>query len=681
MEPDNEKRIMVSEPEQIIDSGSKAETMAQMFVDTEPLANSALEIVESASGTIIPATQFLPVFREIGELASGLIKLYQDAKYNRRVCGMLIIRVQDAVSSINKLEVYARDFPDFTSFFTKENNITLRNFKYVMKKIENFIIEIQNLSNFQKIIQSNSIRQNFEEITTEFDRHMESLNFALNVGANLQLAVNRKESIALNEDMEDMKELMQTMSKSIQNIEEITKRKNAFDKQEMQDLIDEDLINKALLKPEDFTTPEEIRGKVQKWYYKPYNEIKVALKEVDTETNKKIKNLELQIGILKTINESRDIIQYFGLVTINNKKFLVTEWAEYGNLREYYQAKNPNIITRARFALEIACGLCFLEALQIHHHDVRSENVMIDVNLRAKLANFGLSRGFTKETRSIDFSMDYVRYLAPEKIDDKKNMKYDSKCEVFSFGMLLWEIAEQKVPFIDTNLTILAISQRILDDTMSLEFSSNVPNKWKKLVYEATSYKPIDRPSLNEMRRRLRNINESINTNNNNVTTQSINDTFTLEEAIKQTKNRNGSKEKAWETIISFAESNDFTAIYWKGYYLYHKLINFSYTDEERNQLAAELFKEAADGVNYMEAQYMYAVCVTKTDPEMAIEYFRKASDQGHAVSMYNLGLIYYYGKRVDKNEEEGKKWMIKAAQKKLDASITFCKKREIKID
>ncbi|CAG8849190.1 34638_t:CDS:1, partial [Racocetra persica] len=95
------------------------------------------------------------------------------------------------------------------------------------------------------------------------------------------------------------------------------------------------------------------RGRVRKWHYKPFGEFDVALKELDPKI-KKSDRLDLQIGILKTINESRDIIRYVGLVTINFKQFLVTEWAEYGTLREYYIKKNPPITTRARLAFEIA---------------------------------------------------------------------------------------------------------------------------------------------------------------------------------------------------------------------------------------------------------------------------------------------------------------------------------------
>ncbi|RIB28080.1 kinase-like domain-containing protein [Gigaspora rosea] len=239
----------------------------------------------------------------------------------------------------------------------------------------------------------------------------------------------------------------------------------------------------ANLSPDNFIIEEApIRGKVQKWHYKPFGK-DVALKELLESQKNQPNKLELQIGILKTINESRDIIQYFGLVTINSKQFLVTEWAEYGTLREYYETKNPDITIRARLALEIARGLNYLEEYEIFHHDVRSANVLVDCFEHAKITNFGLSRNYyVAISESIEASMENVRYMAPEMIN-KTTIRYNSKCEVFSFGMLLWELAEQKLPFSESGLTVLAISQLILDGAMNLKFSSyDVPKKWKKLV-------------------------------------------------------------------------------------------------------------------------------------------------------------------------------------------------------
>ncbi|CAG8848757.1 24621_t:CDS:1, partial [Racocetra persica] len=106
-------------------------------------------------------------------------------------------------------------------------------------------------------------------------------------------------------------------------------------------------------------------------------------------------------------------------------QFLVTEWAEYGTLREYYEMKNPDITIRARLALEIARGLNYLNAYKIFHHDVRSENVLVDYLEHAKITNFEWSRDFKESS-----FMEIIRYMAPEKIKDNKT-RYNSKCEVF----------------------------------------------------------------------------------------------------------------------------------------------------------------------------------------------------------------------------------------------------------
>ncbi|CAG8713468.1 13983_t:CDS:2 [Gigaspora margarita] len=681
---------------------TKFDKVAEVYDNIAAPLENALEIAE----TVATASKFIPLLREIAEFAGGLIELYQNAKYNRRICGVLMIRIQSALASIKSLEIYANDFPESTDFFTPKNNALLRNFQLVMKKIEEFIKKIQNINNYRLFFQANSIKQEFEELTKEFDDYMTSLNFKMIVDMKQQ---SKRDLESINKDTNDMKmhlqsisesvnfskeqinqiaknksndsELLQKISISVQNIENFTRIKNAYDKPEKQALIGEEIITSVCLNYYDFIVDNEtpIRGKVRKWHYKPFGEYEVALKELESNKNKPEK-LELQVGILKTINESRDIIQYLGLVTMDSKQYLVTEWAEYGTLREYYEKKNPDITVRSRLALEIARGLNYLEAYKIYHHDVRSENILVDYLEHAKITNFELSRGFSEaiKSKSIDLSMENVRYMAPEKIKERNKIRYNSKCEVFSFGMLLWELAEQKLPFSDTGLTVLAISQLIIDDTMNLKFSSpDVPDKWKSLVYDATRHKPNLRPEMKDVLRNIKIINESINT----VTSDEseLFDDLSLEEAIEHSKRKNGSKDKAWESIVKYSELNDFTAKFWKGFYLYHKLINFQYSDEERIQLAAKLFKEAADGANLKEAQYMYASCIYKDDPITAIKYFEKAAEQNHTAAMHNLGLLYYHGKKIDVDKEKGKYWFKRAADGDLDASIVFCKKNGIR--
>jgi serine kinase len=148
------------------------------------------------------------------------------------------------------------------------------------------------------------------------------------------------------------------------------------------------------------------------------------------------RNIEAQVKILKLLsNRSRDIIDFHGLVMEpGSQQYLVTEWATYGNLRDYYRDHHGtlNWKTKLLFALSICRALRFLHHVSVFHHDVRSDNVMITEHSQAKLANFGLSRMFNEATMNVKQNAENVRYMAPEKFTIG-NRPYDVKCEIYRF--------------------------------------------------------------------------------------------------------------------------------------------------------------------------------------------------------------------------------------------------------
>ncbi|RGB40253.1 kinase-like domain-containing protein, partial [Rhizophagus diaphanus] len=147
----------------------------------------------------------------------------------------------------------------------------------------------------------------------------------------------------------------------------------------------------------------------------------------------------------------QNIIKFYGLTCEGNKWYLVTEWAEYGNLREFYTIYEDQFDLKLKLciSLDIARGLNFLRAVEIVHRDIRAENILIIHNKIAKLANFKLSRHKNANSHNQSQNLKRVRYCAPELLKRTPNYKYDQKCEVYSFGILLWEIAEERIPYQD----------------------------------------------------------------------------------------------------------------------------------------------------------------------------------------------------------------------------------------
>ena len=122
----------------------------------------------------------------------------------------------------------------------------------------------------------------------------------------------------------------------------------------------------------------------------------------------------------------------------------------------------------------------------------------------AKITNFKLSRGFNEATGNLMVSKEGVRHNSPEMLrrgiesdrpkSEKKN--YDIRCEVYSFGILLWEIAECKVPYTKfenfkdiTKKVIKGYREKFTPNT-------NIPKEYQVLVNEAVDQNPDSRPTF-----------------------------------------------------------------------------------------------------------------------------------------------------------------------------------------
>ena len=95
----------------------------------------------------------------------------------------------------------------------------------------------------------------------------------------------------------------------------------------------------------------------------------------------------------------------------------------------------------SRMALEVASGVNYLHEHSVIHRDVKSANVLLDKEMHAKVSDFGISTNFAPEHTA---ETGTYRSMAPEVIT---HQSYDASCDVFSFGVLLWEICHQQIPF------------------------------------------------------------------------------------------------------------------------------------------------------------------------------------------------------------------------------------------
>jgi serine/threonine protein kinase len=134
---------------------------------------------------------------------------------------------------------------------------------------------------------------------------------------------------------------------------------------------------------------------------------------------------------------------------------LVMEYMPNGSLFNLlHSQKELPMVIRHRIALDVAKGLAFLHQYPpsgILHRDLKSQNVLLNQYLHAKLADFGLAKVRVESLRSQAYAessgknVGTIPWMAPECFGPCPN--YSERSDMYAYGMVLWEIISRKIPY------------------------------------------------------------------------------------------------------------------------------------------------------------------------------------------------------------------------------------------
>ena len=140
-----------------------------------------------------------------------------------------------------------------------------------------------------------------------------------------------------------------------------------------------------------------------------------------------------------------NIVLFLGACIKPPKLCIVLEFCENGSLWSllHYSKTDLPWKIRKRIAIDISRAVNYLHLLapQILHRDIKSLNVLLDHKYSAKLADFGWAR--IKET-SMTGKIGTYQWMAPEVISCNA---YTEKADVYSFGIVMWELAARRPPY------------------------------------------------------------------------------------------------------------------------------------------------------------------------------------------------------------------------------------------
>lgn len=169
----------------------------------------------------------------------------------------------------------------------------------------------------------------------------------------------------------------------------------------------------------------------------------------------------------------------------------------------FWKTDYPQIL---RIALQAAKGMCYLHDCNLIHRDLKSVNLLIDKNYSVKVCDFGLSRVVARKKQNMTGNVGTVSWIAPEVFEQQP---YDAKADVYSFGMVLWELYTKKIPFEDINTFEIPVAV-IRGDRPAIP--KDCPKEYAKLIKECWHKKPSKRPAFSKIVKVLTKLNnEQVN--------------------------------------------------------------------------------------------------------------------------------------------------------------------------
>jgi hypothetical protein len=187
---------------------------------------------------------------------------------------------------------------------------------------------------------------------------------------------------------------------------------------------------------------------------------------------------------------------------INNNSLISTNNNSINNFDNY--SKNSfflNDSMKIKIALQIAFVIKYLHSRKIVHCDLKSPNILIDKNYNIKLGDFGLSRFIGKNSENIKGKIGTPHWMAPEIL---LGGKYEYHSDIFSYGMILWEILTGDIPY--NNIDPKKIENLITNEKNIVKVPDYGNLILRKLCKSCINYEPEKRPSIDEILKELKNI-------------------------------------------------------------------------------------------------------------------------------------------------------------------------------
>ncbi|XP_042511194.1 RAF proto-oncogene serine/threonine-protein kinase isoform X2 [Macadamia integrifolia] len=211
-----------------------------------------------------------------------------------------------------------------------------------------------------------------------------------------------------------------------------------------------------------------------------------------------------EIGMMLGLRHP-NVLLFMGAVHSPERLAIVTEFLPRGSLFKTLQRNNLSLDMRRRLrmALDVARGMNYLHNRNppIVHRDLKSSNLLVDKNWTVKVGDFGLSKLKNATFLTAKSGGGTPQWMAPEVL---RNEPSDEKSDVFSFGVILWELMTESIPW--SHLNSLQVVGVVGFMDRRLDIPEGLDPRVSSIIHDCWQSDPDCRPSFKDIIMRTRDL-------------------------------------------------------------------------------------------------------------------------------------------------------------------------------
>ncbi|KAM3914930.1 RAF proto-oncogene serine/threonine-protein kinase isoform 4-T7 [Leptodactylus fuscus] len=231
-----------------------------------------------------------------------------------------------------------------------------------------------------------------------------------------------------------------------------------------------------------------------KWH----GDVAVKILKVTDPTPEQLQAFRNEVAVLRKTRHV-NILLFMGYMT-KEKLAIVTQWCEGSSLYKHLHVQETKfqMFQLIDIARQTAQGMDYLHAKNIIHRDMKSNNIFLHEGLTVKIGDFGLAtvKSRWSGSQQVEQPTGSILWMAPEVIRMQDNNPFSFQSDVYSYGIVLYELMTGELPYShirDRDQIIFLVGRGCLVPDLS-KLYKNCPKAMKRLVADCVQKVKEERP-------------------------------------------------------------------------------------------------------------------------------------------------------------------------------------------